>query len=197
VLAATWAPRPASACEPLSSWIRPESMHASVPDGLWPGGPSAYLRYQPIVVSLPPQPMTATRCVYPKGTDRTGGRQRRSRVHGGSIKGPSKVHGRYTAAADHLPAADGNSTAHGPGQAPYSNASAHQTRQKIRDLAARIRHSRRQGRHGTGWTPWKGAVTRTAGSAPGPSAIRPQLPLHGALRRHAMKHRGTKRKRPA
>ena len=51
--------------------------------------------------------------------------------------------------------------------------------------------------HRRGRKPWKRAVTCTAGSAPGPSAIRPQLPLHGALRRHRMKHRGARRKRPA
>jgi hypothetical protein len=40
------------------------------------------------------------------------------------------------------------------------------------------------------------AVTRTAGSAPAPSAIRPQLPLHGALQRHGMKQRGQEENGP-
>jgi hypothetical protein len=41
------------------------------------------------------------------------------------------------------------------------------------------------------------AVARTAGSARTLSAIRPQLPLQDALRRHLMKQPGARRRRPA
>jgi hypothetical protein len=154
----------------------------------------------PIVAfSLPPQPIAATRCMHcvcPKGTDRTGGRQRRARVHGRSIKGLSKVHRRYTLQRTICQRRTAGPLGHGPDQALYGTVSAHQARQKIRDLAATLRHPRRQEHHGTGSKPWKRAVTRTAGSAPAPSAIRPQLSLHRALQRHTMNNPGQEENGP-